>query len=836
MELLERERERAVLTAAIAQARRESSIVLVVGEAGIGKTSLVAAATDGARRVFWGACDPLITPRPLGPLRDVARQAGWTAVEREAVLDAALDELAGGAILVIEDLHWADDATLDLVALLGRRLERLPGCLIVTSRSDAQPELRRVLGTLARLRRVEPAALSAAAVERLAHRAGHDAAELYALSAGNPFFVTELLAAPPGGGVPASVRDAVAARVAALSPAAREVAELAAVVPGAIELALVAPAGGAIDECIDAGLLCLRGDALAYRHDLARQAVEDGLAPVRRRELDARVLAALEAVEDVDPARLVHHARRAGDAAAVRRFAPVAARAAAAARGHRQALAHWEAALAAGGNELEALEGIALEAYLCGHMDRAVETRRTLLAFHEAEGDRFAAGVAQRWLARVLWWAGRGPEAREACDRAISLLEAFPESRELAVAVSARSQLAMLSEDRDQATALARRAVDLARALDDRETVAHALNNLGTALLGGSESARGRALLEESFVLATGIGQDDHAARALVNLAASGVTRLRDDPRVGEDIERALAFVRERELDGYLQYVLGLRAVLRLRRCDWAGAEADAQASLRFGEHFGVSQCPALTVLGRLGARRGEPEAAAELLDDAWDRAVATMELQRLAPAATARAEAAWLEGDDSRAREIARPAHELAAALGDRWARAELAFWLRRVGDDVPAAPDDPAPFALLAAGDARAAADAFAALGCPYDRAEALAEGDEAAQLEALASFDALGAARRALVLRRRLRAAGVRRIPRGPRAASRAAPAGLTPRETEVLDLIVRGATNAEIAQALVIAPKTVDHHVSAVLSKLGVSSRRDAGAALAHLTQT
>jgi DNA-binding NarL/FixJ family response regulator len=127
-----------------------------------------------------------------------------------------------------------------------------------------------------------------------------------------------------------------------------------------------------------------------------------------------------------------------------------------------------------------------------------------------------------------------------------------------------------------------------------------------------------------------------------------------------------------------------------------------------------------------------------------------------------------------------------------------------------------------------------AWEAIGCPYDRAEAMSEApDEPARLEALAAFDEFGAARAASHLRRRLRADGVRRIPRGPRPASRMGPAGLTPRETEVLDLIVRGDTNAQIAQALVITPKTVDHHVSAVLAKLGVSSRREAGAALAKL---
>jgi DNA-binding CsgD family transcriptional regulator/tetratricopeptide (TPR) repeat protein len=853
VELLERERERNVLETAIEESRTAGRVVVVVGEAGIGKTALVASEVEAlqSRRVLWGACDPLVTPRPLGPLHDVARQVGGAlaaamdgSVSREGVLAAALDELAAGAssVLVVEDIHWADDATLDLVALLGRRLARSRGCLILTCRSDAlseRPEVRRVLVTLPRecVRRIEPQALSPGAVALLARRAGRDPSDLHARSGGNPFFVTEALAAPVGDGVPASVRDAVTLRVALIGRRARAVIELAAVIPGPAELWLVAETVGggaaAIDECIDAGLLGLRDEALAFRHDLARRAVEDGISPVRRRELDRLVLYALEGAGDADPARLAHHARRAGDVESIRRLAPAAARAASAAGGHRQALEHWEAALAAEDGSAAALEGVAVEAYLCGRPDRALEARRALLDLHESAGDIRRVGDDLRWLARILWWLGRGTEAAAVGDRSIAVLEAFPDSRELAMALSGRSQLAMLAERNDEAIALGTRAVRLARRIEDRETVAHALTNVGTALAGGQEHERGRALLEEAFALAVDAGQDDHATRALVNLATSTLVRRRDDPRVIDDVDRALRFARERELDGYVQYLLGARANLRLLCGDWPAAEADARSALELGKQQGVSLCPALVALGRLQARRGEPEAGATL-DEAWRLAVATGELQRLAPTAAARAEHAWLDGDLPGTAAAAREAYELAAAHHPPWPRGELAYWLWRAGDPVPPRADDPAPYARSIAGDWRGAAAAWSALGFPYERAEALADADDdSARLEALASFDSHGAARSAAHLRRRLRADGVRRIPRGPRPASRAAPAGLTPRETEVLELIVGGATNAEIARTLVIAPKTVDHHVSSVLAKLGVSSRRDAGAAAARL---
>ncbi len=843
MELLERDREREALETAIEESRSAGRVVVVAGEAGIGKTALVSSLADG-HRVLWGACDPLITPRPMGPLRDVAHEAGGALAEavagsREDLLSAVLDELREPAALVVEDLHWADDATLDFVALLGRRLPRSRGCLILTCRPDLREEVRRVLAALPRecVRTVEPGALSEEAVALLARRAGRDATDLHATSGGNPFFVTELLAAPAAERVPASVRDAVALRAAAAGPEARAVAELAAVFPGPAELALVTGISGAgpaaVDACVEAGLLLLHGDALAFRHDLARRAVEDALSPLRRRELNACVLAALEAAGERDPARLSHHARHAGDAVAIRRLAPVAARAAAAAGGHRQALEHWEAALeAAGGGDAEALEGVAVEAYHCARMERALEARRALLELHVAAGDGLRAGDDERWLSRIHWWAGDAPSATAAADRAIALLEPFPDSRELAMALSARSQLAMLDQRHEEAIELGTRAERLARAIGDRETVIHAQTNVGTTLLQQGDD-RGTDLLEEAFGLAMEDGHDDHAARALVNLATGWVTRRRGDARIPEHVERALRFVRERELDGYVQYLLGVRAMLRLYRGAWDEAEADAGASLAFGEDTGVSQCPGLIVLGRLQARRGDP-AAGDTLADAWRRAVSTGELQRLGPAAAARAEHAWLDGDLEAVAEIARPAYELAAGRGDAWARAELAHWLWRAGEPVPPADDDPEPYALAMAGDWEGAAAAWERLGFAYEQAEALGDAAaEAARLEALARYEALGALRSAAHLRRRLRADGVKRIPRGPRASSRVGPAGLTPRETEVLELIVRGATNAEIARELVISAKTVDHHVSAVLGKLGVGSRREAGAAAERL---
>ena len=253
-------------------------------------------------------------------------------------------------VLVVEDAHWADAATLDLLRYLARRLGAAPVLVVVTYRDDelgpVHP-LRLVAGDLATsavVRRLRLAPLSLGAVAVLAGPDGPDPAALYERTRGNPFFVTEVLAAAEDV-IPATVVDAVLARAARLPGAARQVLEAAAVVAPPVEPWLLVEAAGAatahLDECVAAGMLVAEPGGVGFRHELARLAVEGALAPGRRAGLHGRVLAALMARPGgaVDPARLAHHAEGAGDAAAVLEHAPVAARRAAGLGAHREAAA-----------------------------------------------------------------------------------------------------------------------------------------------------------------------------------------------------------------------------------------------------------------------------------------------------------------------------------------------------------------------------------------------------------------------------------------------------------------------------------------------------------------
>jgi DNA-binding CsgD family transcriptional regulator/tetratricopeptide (TPR) repeat protein len=859
MDLLERAPLLEELSGVQAATAAGGRVVLLAGEAGIGKSAVVKRLTEqqpADTRSLLGACDPLLTPRALGPLHDIARQTGGRLAEllasggpREAVFAAFLDQLAQPSrrqLVVVEDAHWADEATLDLLVFLGRRMERTRALLLVTYRDDeVGPDhpLRGVLGALPQgvVHRVRPEPLSEEAVAELARRAGRPATGLRELTGGNPLLVTEVLAAGDAG-VPMTVRDLVLARLAGLPSDAQEVVRLVAVVPTRAELWLLEqaarPAPSAVELGVSAGLLVADPEAVGFRHELLRQAVEGSLSALARRELNRRVLEALAGAPErrVDLARLVHHAREAGDVGAVLRYAPEAARQAAAVAAHREAVGHYRAVLAhderiPAAARAELLEDYSVEAYLAGLSGEAVSARRAAVDLREAAGDREKLGEALRWLSRLHWWDGNRREAEAAAARAIAVLEPLPPGHELAMAYSNQAQLDMLANRSEAAMGWAARAIELARRLDDQETLTHALTNIGSARVNGGDPG-GRVELEEAFQVAVAAGLEDHAARAVCNLATLSA-ETRDDRHAREDLDRALAFVQAHELAGYTQHVLGHRARVRLDQGDWARAEQDARAALAEPVKGGPRVVDALVPLGLLQARRGDPDAAATL-QEATERAFATGELQWTAPVAAARAEYAWLHTDDRRVAEEAAGMFELAVRDGHQWFAGELACWLRLAGVPARAPTVMAEPHRLLLSGDWRAAADAWRERGYPYQRALALARGDQdEALLEALALLDGLGARQTALRLRRQLRQRGNLRVPRGPTRATAANPAGLTGRQVEVLGLLAQGLTDAEIAVRLSLSAKTVGHHVSALLAKLGVGSRREAAAAARRL---
>jgi DNA-binding CsgD family transcriptional regulator/tetratricopeptide (TPR) repeat protein len=847
IELLERDAEMVMLEEALAKARSgQGRLVLVSGEAGIGKSALVrsfCAGISNSSSVLFGACDGLWTPRPLGPFADIAAVVGGrldrivTAQEpAQSVYAAMVDELRSheDAVLVIEDVHWADEATLDVLGLLARRIERLGVFAVATYRSDELPSthpLRVVLGdvaTAAGVRRLVLDPLSPESVAELARPYRVDAEGLYARTAGNPFFVTEVLAA--GGALPVTVRDAVLARAARLGPQARSLLDAVATVPLRSELwlleAVAGDAMGAFDDCLSSGMLQCEDHAVAFRHELARQAVEDSINPHRRVELHRSVLEALYAPPSGrrDLARLAHHAEGAEDTGAVLELAPAAAEHAATVGAHREAAAQYGRALRFAGGLVDEERGElfdrhAYACYLIGEFDAAIDSERQAVECFRRAASRRREGDALRSLSRLLRYVGRTEDAMGVGREAISILEPELPGHELALAYANLSHLHQHLEEGEEAIAWANRAIELS----DVEAEVYALTNIANAKTLAGQS--GTRELERALGLALEAGLDDHAGRALIGFFWWS-PRGRKYAGADSGFDRAVELCTERGLELWRLFSYAFKSRLQLDRGDWDGAADAASVVLRDPRSAPVPRVVALSVAGLVRARRGDPEAW-PLLDEAWELAEPTGELQRVEPAAVARAEAAWLEGRADAVGELTEAALALAVRRGAPWIVGELACWRRRAGLHEELLLDVPDPWAAELEGDLPRAAERWVELDAPYEAALVLAATDsEDLLLRAVEELRALGAQPAAAIVARRLRDQGVRGLPRGPRPSTRENPAGLTMRELEVLGLLAEGLRNAEIAGRLFLSERTVDHHVSAVLRKLSVPTRAQA----------
>ncbi|WP_035906445.1 ATP-binding protein [Knoellia subterranea] len=853
-------------------------VVFVSGEAGIGKSALVSAfveASRGSTRTGIAYCDGSATPGPLAPLREllpslpsgiwpdeeVHSAAGANSMwltplgpSRQDLFNRLLAALQGPAgdtnegdprplLLVVEDIHWADQATLDLLLFLSRRIHTCRALVIATYRSDdldTSIGLRLLMGEAASAtgsRRMSVPPLTPGAVEKLAERAHHSAhGDLYELTQGNAFYVTEVLASGATS-VPEQCRDAILARMAVLSPAAVQALEIVALAGARVEVDLleVLLSGGlaALDEALVHGMLVESDGLISFRHELARIVVEEHVTPGKRTH---QHLHAALASRGADPARLAAHADLGGLSEMAVEHATAAAHNASALGAHREAVRQFQRALRHA-DRVPHLVGDAARAdlfwslgyglYMTGRTGEAADAVVSAREIWERLGSAVRVGDAWRCLSRLLWFEGHNGEANDAARTALSVLERVdgPTTPQLAYAYGNMTQLVMLTSDGEATRRWGARTLELIEDLVDdpahTELRSHALTSLGTMEVVEGDAPRGIALLEEGLSMARLADLHEHAARAYVNLTATALSqrRLADARR---HITEGLEYCTERDLDSWTHTLLEAEADLLLFEGDLAGTESRARSLLDRPSLPRLHAFAPLLLLSSVAGRRGDEDPAPHV-ERARSLAEETGEMQRIAPVTQVRCELAWLAGRDDEASALALEQVELVETADCRWNRGAVLRWLApadRAAMHREVAP----PFAAELEGRWRDAADLWREIGCPFDEALALARSGEPDLLvEACGIYERLGAYAGVSRCRDDLRRRG-RPVPRSPRSSTLAHPQGLTAREAEVAELLRMGLSDNEIADHLTISKRTAEHHVSSILTKLGVSSRR------------
>lgn len=848
--MLERAEPLALLRQALVRVRSGlGGCVVVVGEPGVGKTSLIDAAAcgdSGDLRWLRAACDDLHTPRPLGPFIDLAHEfppaladavhAGKTYNGLFPALLAWLRAAQPRGVLVIEDLHWADEATLDGVRYLGRRVADA-GCLLLlslrTGTLDAQPPLRQTLAALhpAATTHITLAPLSAEATAALARQHGRPPDTLHTLTGGNPFYLRQLLQAPPGA-VPGSLRDAVLAQATALPPAVRALVDRICCSPGGLELALLpldAEAVAGLDSPAAQALLQVRPPWVQFRHELARRVLEEALPPLRRWQLNQALYQELAARPQLPLARLVHHAAAAGLAAEVWRLAPQAAAQAEAVGATRAAvqclrLALAQSAASSGAQAPAAeraalLDRLALRLYNMQAMEESEAALREAIALKLALGD--GPGRASS-LAQLAMQRTPDPAALALADDAVAALAGQQGSAAAALAYSARAITLANAGRAAEALVQGEMALRNAEASGDADSRLRAGSIAASVALSVAPSEAAFDSLQQCIQTAMALGRADRAAVPLVNLASLALHHGAFG-RVLAVTEQGIAYCAERDLDLVHAHLLVRRALALGELARWPEMLQVLDALGHLPSQPTRQLASAAILRARLAALQGSANDA-----EAWQAHVDTAQQGRsdLVPvcALVLAAEAAWLRGEADTA---AAWAQQGLAQTESAWLQGQLRQWWRRAGGTLPP-PALPlaAPHQAAEAGDWRQAADAWLARASPLEAAWALLDGDEAALQEAGQLFSRVGAEAGVAVVRQRLQSLGVR----GPYGHARRDPLGLTRRERQVAQLLAQGLSNPQIAERLHRSERTVAHHVSALLAKLGLRQRSQVAARL------
>lgn len=848
--LTEREYEFGLLAAQADEVRAGSGgVVMVCGESGAGKTTFVETFLEqwpADERVLSAVCDPLSTPRPLGPIHDLADQ--FEPATRKAlrgsdhpyeIFAAVFSELTTQpTVLAIDDLHWADQATVDLLRFVLRRIHRTQSFVVGTVRDDEIPAthpMRSLLGDVARSSSAASLTLSALSLDAVTELVGDrpvDPVWLHRITGGNAFFVVEMLD-HTGQELPTTVRDAILARTVGLDVAAWDLLYLLACAPGALPDYLLADLGVTVPalRTLDEAKLIRRTDrGVDFRHDLCRLAVNSVIPPGAEASVHRRIIHAYDAASRSDPAVLTHHALGAGDHQRIRTAASDAGRAAARSGAHTQAVQFYEIALDRGDplptdSEAGLLELLADEYFLTDRLEDAIGARRRALRLREQAGVATAVSANHMALAIPEWNNGNRSAAEYHAAQAVAVLDGHvdperqPERALFGHALATQMYFAAMTRDFTRAAALSSQAGECAGTAKDPTLVFRLAVIEGFCAALAGENAGSEAML--SVLKSAPEHLDDIYFFGCVHLALVDIEQRRLD-HAAEVLDISIPLSIDRDVPISRSYQLGSRARLKLLAGDWDDALLDAEAVLA-STRAPLARTWPLLVRGLVSLRCDGTQA--DGIDDAW-RLMRQYGAPLSSFPAAAIAERAWLLGTPDDRIDECRMMLDDRPVDGLEWARGELATWLRRLDPDIDAH-GVAEPYRFLLDGSFEAAASEFHRLSMPYEAALALTDsGDAELSRRGLDVLDRLGAAATAARVRRHLRSSGLSVVPARRHTTTLANPVGLTARQIEVLRLIEEGLTNAELAERLYLSVRTVDHHVAAILAKLEASGRRDA----------
>ncbi|HEX7903979.1 MAG TPA: AAA family ATPase [Chitinophagaceae bacterium] len=858
MELVEREGLLGSLQAKFESiAEGEGHCVLLSGEAGIGKTSLIKAFCQEKKnecKIYHGTCDALFTPRPLAPIYDIIWQIrgdnNFDTTDSSVLFSQLFREIEiqqRTTLIVIEDIHWADEATLDFIKFLARRINRLRCLFLLTYRDneilDNHP-LRNVLGQLPpdSFTRLPLAPLSKQAVEKMAKERGYKGEDVFSVSGGNPFYVTEILASYSPG-VPDNIKDSILSVYHQQEKGTKNAWEICSIIPEGLEINRFAKIKSSWDEgmdhCFALKIIVVKNDKVIFKHELYRRTIEGSLSPFKRIELNKRMLDLfLDSFEEEgEIERIVHYAKNANENELVVKYSPIAARQAASVGAHIEASKLFLTAIEySDGNDVEQMGGFyeayAYECYLTNQIKEAIIYEGKALRVWQQKNEIEQAGNSLRVLSRLWWFDGNRLEAEKYGKQAIEIFIAQPASKAKAMAYSNMSQLKMLSDETPECVEWGNKAIEMAKDIKDNEILCHAMNNVGSALWKfKSSNEQGKGMLFESLDIALINSFHEHAARSYSNIAGNYL-EFKEYALARQILEKGINYCEERNLDSSKSYKLCLKAKMFLETGDWQQASLIVENLLSNPSQLGSVKIGALAILAIIKIRKGEEDALV-YLNEAKLLAIKTREHHRIIPVMIAELEYEWLTGKKRMTEEELKLSVELIQRVDNSLLNSEFSFWLQMARQKDLGLHKLYEPYQLLKEGKSKSAVEFWETTGCPFEKAFALFAGNEDDMKNALLIFKQIGANAVYEKIKMEMRAGGIKKIPRGLRESTKTNPAQLTNRELDVLNLLQKGIQNKEIAGTLFISPKTADHHISNILFKLDVSSRSKAVAEAVRL---